>query len=199
MLVAIVGGSGAGKTWLADRLETALGPRCGRVSLDDFYRDLSHLPPARRARVNFDHPRAIDWVLFRQVLEAIRRGRPVRLPRYDFVRHVRAGYRKAGRPPAVLLVDGLWLLRSPAVRRVFALRLFVDAPVALRKERRLERDRLERGRSGASIRRQFREHVQPMHARFVEPQRTRADRILGPKIHPSQIAVLARILTGFAR
>jgi len=173
-----------------------LSPWCGRVLLDDFYRDLSALPAGRRARVNFDHPRAIDWALFRQVLEAIRGGRPVRLPRYDFVRHVRAGYRKAWRPPPLVLVDGLWLLRTPAVRRAFALRLYVDAPAAVRRERRLERDRTERGRSCASIRRQFREHVQPMHARFVEPQRSRADRVLGPRIRASQVAALARHIRG---
>ena len=44
--IAIVGGSGAGKTWLADRLETELGG-AGRLAQDDFYRDQSHLRPEK--------------------------------------------------------------------------------------------------------------------------------------------------------
>ncbi len=71
-LVALVGGSGAGKSWLADRLQRALGTDAGRLSLDDFYYDRSHLPPKRRAHVNFDHPRAIDWRSVERALKGCR-------------------------------------------------------------------------------------------------------------------------------
>src|SRR4026208_2252253 len=88
-LIAIVGGSGAGKTWLADRLQQACGNGAGRLSLDDFYRDRSHLSPARRATIHFDSPRAIDWPLVMQVLRACRAGQLTGLPRYSFATHTR--------------------------------------------------------------------------------------------------------------
>ena len=73
-LIAIVGGSGAGKGWLIGKLRRLLGDCAGHLQLDDFYRDRSHLPPHRRARLNFDVPRAIDWDAAEQALRACRAG-----------------------------------------------------------------------------------------------------------------------------
>lgn len=177
-LVAITGGSGSGKTWLTRRLQRRLGGSAGRLSLDDFYRDLSHLPARQRASTNFDDPGAIDWAEFRACLQGIRAGQEVQVPRYDFTTHTRCVRRRRWRRRAVVLVEGLWVLHRPEVRSLFALRVFVEAPEALRLQRRMERDRRERGRSAASILRQFRGQVAPMHDWFVEPQRRWADRIV---------------------
>ena len=174
-LVALVGGSGAGKSWLADRLQRALGSDAGRLSLDDFYYDRSHLPPKRRANVNFDHPRAIDWRSVERALEDCRSGRTIRLPRYEFVSHSRGPKPELWRPKPLILMEGLWLLRRPAVRRLFDLRIFVESPARLRFRRRLARDVAERGRSPAAVRRQFFQTVAPMHVRFVAPQARWAD------------------------
>lgn len=179
-LVAIVGGSGAGKTWLARRLKRRLGQEAGVLSLDDFYRDLSGLPLRQRARANFDHPDAIEWALFQECLEGIQRGEQVRLPRYDFATHTRRLRPRLWRPRRVVLVDGLWLLHRPDLRRRHSWSVFVDCPAALRLSRRLERDQHERGRSRASILRQFRRQVGPMHDRFVEPQKRWADLVVRP-------------------
>src|SRR5215471_9198106 len=89
LLVAIVGGSGSGKTWLAERLKTKLRGKAAHLSLDNFYRDRSHLSPSRRARVNFDNPASIDWQTLRRVLSAVLRSRRTRLPGYDFKTHCR--------------------------------------------------------------------------------------------------------------
>src|SRR6266478_2144711 len=153
-LIAIVGGSGAGKTWLADRLQQALGPEACCLSLDNFYRDRSHLPPARREQINFDHPRAIDWPCLERVLKDCRAGRATHLPQYNFTSHTRLHTDLPYRPKTLVIVDGLWLLRRPAVRRLFDLRIFLDAPPRLRFRRRLARDVAERGRSPAAARRQ---------------------------------------------
>lgn len=174
-LVALVGGSGAGKSWLADRLQRALGTDVGRLSLDDFYYDRSHLPPKRRAHVNFDHPRAIDWRSVERALKGCRNGRTIRLPRYEFASHTRRPNPELWRPKPLILMEGLWLLRRPAVRRMFDLRIFVESPARLRFRRRLARDVAERGRSPAAVRRQFFQAVAPMHDRFVAPQARWAD------------------------
>src|SRR5689334_19413218 len=88
-LVAIAGGSGAGKTWLAQKLQRILGNKAARLSLDDFYRDRSHLPLSRRAKLNFDHPRSIDWPSVKRALRDLRAGRPTQVPQYDFKTHCR--------------------------------------------------------------------------------------------------------------
>jgi len=190
-LIAIVGGSGAGKTWLADRLQQALGPEACRLSLDNFYRDRSHLPLARREQINFDHPRAIDWPCLERVLKDCRVGRATHLPHYDFTSHTRLRTDPSWRPKPLIIADGLWLLRRPAVRRLFDLRIFLDCPAELRLRRRLTRDARERGRSRASVRRQFQATVTPMHERYVAPQAGRADLVLKQPLQEAEVRQLA--------
>jgi uridine kinase len=191
LLIAIVGGSGSGKSWLAEKLQAALGGRVARFSLDDFYRDRSYLSLERRARVNYDHPRAIDWTTFEAVLHACLAGQSARLPCYDFKTHRRLGRVKLLKPRAIILVDGLWLLRRPALRRLFALRIFLDCAARTRLRRRLARDLCFRGRSRASIRQQFRETVEPMHRKHVLPQRRWADKTFAESFTEQQVAILA--------
>ncbi|MGO8701323.1 MAG: uridine kinase [Limisphaerales bacterium] len=191
VLIALAGGSGAGKTWLADRLQATLPVPATRISLDDFYLDQSHLPRRLRDRVNFDHPRAIDWRLAEAVLRACRDGCDVQLPRYSFRTHARLKNSKVLTPKAVILVDGLWLLRRPRLRRLFDLRIFVHCPGRLRLQRRLERDLAGRGRDEVSVRRQFQETVAPMHGRFVAPQAVWADLILRQPVDHKKVARLA--------
>lgn len=178
LLVAIVGGSGAGKTWLADKLQQALGSCAARISLDDFYRDRSGVPSTRRGAINFDHPRSIDWAMLERVLRDCLAGKTAELPCYDFKTHCRSRRVKKLRPRKVVLVDGLWLLRRPSLRRLFGLRIVVDCPARTRLRRRIMRDARSRGRSRASVLRQFRETVEPMHRRFVAPQIRWADIVL---------------------
>lgn len=175
LLIAIVGGSGAGKSWLADQLQEMLGEMATRVSLDDFYQDRSHLAPGRRALINFDHPRAIDWLLLEQALSECLAGRTTQLPRYDFTRHVRHSVPKVLRPKPLILMDGLWLLHRRTLRRLFKLSIFIDCPASTRLRRRMARDQSVRGRCRASVQRQFQETVEPMNARYVAPQSRWAD------------------------
>jgi uridine kinase len=193
-LVAIAGGSGSGKSWLAERLVAALAPNAARVSLDDFYRDRSHLSAARRAGINFDHPRAIDWPHFERALRALRAGRPARLPSYDFQTHCRRAPGPVLQPRPIILVEGLWLLRRPSLRRLFAFSLFLDCPAHTRLRRRLARDLQARGRTRASVQAQFRNHVEPMHCRFVAPQARWADLVLPSRSVDRQLARLAAML-----
>jgi uridine kinase len=175
LLVAIVGGSGSGKSWLAAKLKAALGQNVARLSQDNFYRDRSALSPSRRTRLNFDHPRALDWPLLERVLERFCARRPTRVPRYDFKTHSRLKAKERLPTKGILLVDGLWLLRRPRLRRLFSLRVFLDCPRGLRLKRRLARDQAMRGRTRASIEEQFWSTVEPMHARYVVPQKRWAD------------------------
>jgi uridine kinase len=194
LLVAIVGGSGSGKSWLAEKLQAMLGPAAGRLSLDDFYRDRSHLSPAKRARINFDKPSAIDWRTFECVLNCSLHWRNAYVPRYDFKTHCRLPRSRVLKPKAIIFVEGLWLLRAPRIRKFFGFRIFLDSPMQLRLCRRLARDVTARGRSPKSVRDQFRKTVEPMHRRFVLPQIDWADIVLKGYPAGREIAQLTALL-----
>lgn len=195
-LVAITGGSGAGKTWLADRLGVLLGKKGGRLSQDSFYRDCSHLPPAARGLVNFDHPDALDWDHFADVLKTLRTGRDCRLPVYDFETHSRRSDGVFLQPRPLVIVDGLWLLHHPEVRRQFDLTIFLHCPEDERLRRRIARDTAERGRSAHSVLEQFEATVAPMHGQFVSPQAAHADLLLH---HPCRESEILQLQERFSR
>lgn len=197
--VAIIGGSGSGKTWLADRLAARLGALAGRLSLDDFYRDRAHLTLAQRKRINFDHPRAIDWPLFLEALEGLAQGHAVSIPKYDFTQSTRSNQTGRCRPKPWILIDGLWLLHRRECRRLMEFSIFVECPARLRLQRRLDRDLKERARSVASVRKQFRDHTDPMHQLYVEPQARLASRIMKSPISESDIEELAQDLASIAK
>ena len=192
--MAVVGGSGSGKTWLAEAVVTALGPRAARVSLDDFYRDLSHLPEIERDHVNFDDPVAIDWEKVREVMGALRMNENIALPVYDFTTHSRKRQAREFSPPAVVVWDGLWLLHHDWLREKFAVTVFMDCGVDERFRRRAERDVRERGRTMESVRRQFFTHVEQMHGRFVEPQRERAAHVINSPCGAGEVEALLHVL-----
>jgi uridine kinase len=194
LLVAIVGGSGSGKSLLAEKLQAALGPNAARLSLDDFYRDRSHLSPAQRARINFDKPAAIDWPSFERVVKACLHFKKTVVPRYDFRTHCRLSRSHVLKPKPIMLVDGLWLLRAPQIRRLFSFRIFLDAPMRLRLRRRFARDVTDRGRSAKSIRDQFQKTVEPMHRRFVLPQIQCADVVLKGDWSNREVTKLTAVL-----
>jgi len=189
-LVALVGGSGAGKSWLAARLHRAFGDEATALSLDDFYCDLSHLRLSEREKVNFDCPDSIDWPLFEGVLRKLRNGQAALTPRYCFSSHTRLTEREARSPQPFLFVEGLWLLWLPRVRELFDLRVFLDCPGSLRWQRRFARDLKERGRTTDSICEQFLNVVAPMHNRFVEVQKTWADLVIEQPIRQAELSRL---------
>jgi uridine kinase len=191
-MIAVVGGSGSGKSWLTAALLADLGTAAAQVGLDDFYLDLGHLPAAARDEVNFDDPAAIDWDALREVLECLERGEPAQLPRYDFATHTRLTATRQLAPARFVVLDGLWLLHHAWLREKLALSVFVDCPESERLRRRVERDVLTRGRSPDSVLRQFATHVQPMHQQFVEPQRQWATHcVTSPLPHHQHAALLA--------
>ena len=178
-MVGFSGGSGSGKTTLLGLVADELGrDQTSVLCHDAYYRDRGDLDDAERAELDFDIPEALDQERFRDDLARLRRGEPVCPPRYSFATHRRDGDGAVVDPRPFVLVDGILILHDPAVRALLDLTIYVDAPSLLRLRRRVTRDRQERGRTLASVLRQYAETVMPAHVRYVEPTRQVADVVL---------------------
>ena len=167
-LIGITGASGSGKTTLAHALaESLVGAVV--VSMDAYYRDLAHLDRAVRERWNFDAPEAFDWDLFVADLRALHGGDTIQRPIYDFTTHTRRPEVEPVELRPFLIVEGLLVLHHPDVRTLLDTTVFleVDDPTAV--DRRVARDRRERGRDPEAVRAQYARDVQPMFERYVRP------------------------------
>jgi uridine kinase len=178
-LLGIAGGSGSGKTTIVDRI--LRGPVGGSVLLmphDAYYLSRSDMPVAVRAADNWDHPDALDNVLFCRHLDELKAGRAVDRPVYDFAKHSHSAETVRLDPRPVILVDGILLFSIPEIRRRLDLKIYVDTPADLRIVRRLVRDVQERGRTVESVTDQYQHTVRPMHDQYVEPSKKFADAVI---------------------
>jgi len=177
VVLAIAGCSGSGKTTLAAELARTLGGN--HFHFDNYYRDLAHLPPAERARQNFDDPALIESPLLIAHVAALARGESIERPIYDFSSHTRVlGQSEVVHPSRCLLVEGLFALYYPALLPLYQLRVYVDTPDELCFERRLKRDVEQRGRTSESVRRQYEVTVLPASLAYVRPSASHADLIV---------------------
>ena len=153
-VIAIAGGSGSGKSTLAAALLEAMGnDSVVLLPIDAYYHDLSHLAPEEREAVNFDHPDALDLDLFATDIDALRSGRAVACPTYDFTTHCRRSQTISIAPRETILLEGILVACRADLRALIDRLIFVATDVALRRDRRVHRDQHERGRDLASIER----------------------------------------------
>jgi len=179
LVIGIAGGSGSGKTTVAQEILQRVGPdRIAFLQHDFYYKDLSGLPPTQRDAVNFDHPDSLETELLAQHIASLRDGRAVEVPIYDFSTDSRTSQTFTVQPHRVILVEGILIFTEAALRNMFDVKIFVDTDSDLRFIRRLERDITERGRTTASVIKQYQSTVRPMHLEFVEPSKRYADVII---------------------
>jgi uridine kinase len=173
-VIAIAGPTASGKTTLAHAVCNALPGQCLLLELDAYYRDLEHQNPATRAGTNFDHPEALDLPLLTAHLAALRAGRPVAVPVYDFATHTRTREFQWMVPSPIVLVVGILVLSVPSLRQHIDWGVFIDAPPALRLQRRIQRDTTARGRTEWEVRRRFAQDAEPAFQQFREEARRTA-------------------------
>jgi uridine kinase len=172
-LIGIAGPSGAGKSFLARYLAERL--QAPVLSLDHYYRGLSHLTPEMRAPANFDHPSALEHDLLIAQAAKLREGNSIEVPTYDFSVHTRTPATQSFQPAPFVVLEGLFTLHWPELRRLLGTRVYVEMTDDVCLQRRQERDVRERGRTPESVVEQFRTTVAPMAERFVRPAQAYAD------------------------
>ena len=179
VIVGIAGGTGSGKTTVAHKLAAAMPPgRCVTLEHDAYYRDQSHLSPEERFAINYDHPASLESSLLAEHLAALRAGRAIDVPIYDFANHTRSRETRHVEPAPVVIVEGILVFAEPALREQMDVKIFVDTDPDIRLMRRIRRDLEQRGRSFNSVRDQYYATVRPMHLEYVEPSKRWADLIV---------------------
>jgi len=179
LVIGIAGGSGSGKTTVAQSILQRVGPEhISFLQHDAYYKDLSGLPPVQRAEVNFDHPNSLETELLTRHILQLKSGSPVEVPIYNFATHSRTEKTYPVQPRGVILVEGILIFTEASLRDLFNVKIFVDTDPDLRFIRRLERDISERGRTLDTVVKQYLSTVRPMHLEFVEPSKRYADIII---------------------
>jgi uridine kinase len=179
IVIGIAGGTASGKTTLAKNLFSE-SAEFGTVilRLDDYYRDRPDLSYAEREKLNYDHPDSFDVELLVSHLVALKKGKPIEHPVYDFVNHCRSDKTVIVHPAPVVILEGIMIFAIEKIRKQCDFRIFVDTPADIRLLRRIQRDIEERGRDLNSVIAQYLSTVRPMHDSFVEPSKIYADIIV---------------------
>ena len=179
LIIGIAGGTGCGKTTVVNTILNELPEgEVVVISQDSYYKDTSHLSYEERVKINFDHPRSIDFELLVSHLNELKAGNTISQPVYSFVKHNRTGDTIQTQPRKVVIVEGILILTNPEIRDLFDIKIFVHADSDERLIRRLKRDISERGRDIDEVLSRYQTTLKPMHEQFIEPMKEYADIII---------------------
>lgn len=184
-LILIAGASGSGKSQFASKLVSHILGRATRVvdySFDNYYHELSHLQVEERAKLNFDHPDSLDFALARTHLNDGLQGNHFELPQYCFETHTRKANGTPITPAHIFVCEGILALHDSSIRQLAEVSIFIETPLELCLERRIERDVKERGRTKASVVKQWHSQVLPMYEQFVLPSKNTANFIISGEV-----------------
>ena len=179
LIIGIAGGTGCGKTTVVNQIISQLPEKeVALISQDAYYSDTSHLSYEERTKINFDHPRAIDFELLHNNLATLKAGEAVHQPVYSFVKHNRTKDTLLIHPRKVIIVEGILIFTHAGLRDLFDIKIFVHADSDERLIRRIKRDMSERGRAIAEVLERYQNTLKPMHQQFIEPTKEYADIII---------------------
>ena len=179
IIIGIAGGTGSGKTTLAERIIEELNePNVLIIKQDAYYKSYTGLSFDERKKINFDHPYAFDTQLLMKHLSNLKNDVPVEMPQYDFATHLRKKESIPISPHKVLMLEGILIFENKELRDLLDIKIFVDTDADVRIFRRIKRDIQERDRTFESVYNQYMKTVRPMHLEFVEPSKKYADIIV---------------------
>lgn len=179
LIIGIAGGTGSGKTTVVDKIikQLPLDEVCV-ISQDSYYKATDNLSYEERTKINFDHPRAIDFDLLIKHLKALKKGKTIQQPVYSFVTHNRTKDSVKTHPRKVVIVEGILIFNSEELRDLFDIKIFVHAETDERLIRRVRRDITDRGRDIDEVLERYQNTLKPMHQQFIEPTKNHADIII---------------------
>lgn len=178
LVIGIAGGTGSGKTTITEKIITEFPNDVSVIYHDNYYKPHYELPYEERAKLNYDHPDALETDLMIEHLIKLKNGESVQCPLYDYSIHNRSESTIEIKPAKVILVEGILIFQNPVLVKLMDIKIFVDTDADIRIIRRIMRDVKERKRSLESVVNQYLTTVKPMHEQFVEPSKRNADIIV---------------------
>ena len=189
ILIGLGGGTGSGKTLIAETLQNEVGrDEVVVLEQDSYYNDLSHLPLEERAKVNFDHPDSLEFELLVDHLRRMKRGESVEQPIYSYLSCTRSEETIPVEPRDVVIVEGILIYTHMPLVKEIDLKVFVDADADDRLGRVIRRDMQERGRGLDQVLERYEKTVKPMHLQFIEPSKRVAD-VIVPQGGKNEVAI----------
>ncbi len=178
-IIGITGGTGSGKTTVVNQIinELPTDEVC-IISQDSYYHKTDNLSYEQRTKINFDHPRAIDFDLLTAHLQLLKNGEIIEQPIYSFVAHNRTKDTVKTHPRKVIIIEGILIFNSKDLRDLCDIKIFVHADADERLIRRARRDIKERGRDIDEVLNRYQNTLKPMHQQFIEPTKNYADIII---------------------
>ena len=179
LIIGIAGGTGSGKTTIVNQIIKHFPENevCA-ISQDSYYKATDHLSLEERSKINFDHPRAIDFDLIVEHLKKLKSNKAITQPIYSFVTHNRTKDTVTIDPRKVIIVEGILIFNNEELRKLFDIKIFVHADTDERLVRRVRRDIIERGRNIEDVLNRYQDTLKPMHRQFIEPTKSFADIII---------------------
>jgi len=179
LIIGIAGGTGSGKTTVVNQIMHELpADEVAVISQDSYYRQNDQLSYEDRTKINFDHPKSIDFELLVAHLEILRKGEVIEQPVYSFVTHNRTKDTIKTHPRKVIIVEGILVFTNKSLLDLFDIKIYVHADSDERLIRRIRRDILERGRDIEEVLDRYQKTLKPMHEQFIEPTKAYADIII---------------------
>lgn len=178
IVIGICGGTGSGKTTLAQRIHQAFGADSVMLGMDNYYKANRDIPFEERVKINYDHPDAFDTELLVEHLSKLKNGETIYHPVYDFTNHMRADEVKEAKSAKVIILEGIMIFAFQELLDLMDIKIFVDTDADARILRRIIRDVNERGRSLEGVINQYLTTVKPMYEHFIEPTKRLADVIV---------------------
>ncbi len=197
ILVGIAGGTGSGKTTMVNEISRMLGGDISIIPSDAYYYDRSSLSQEERKSINYDHPDAVEVDLLHEHLDALKSGKEIERPVYDFPTHTRKKETVRVRATDIIILEGILIFAIGKVKSITDIRIFVDTDSDERLIRRIIRDVMERGRTHEDSMKQWRETVAPMHSLFVEASKKEAHIIVPHGYNEIAAAMIVALLQKF--
>ena len=150
-----------------------------QIKLDSYYFDLKHLSMEEREKNNFDHPSAFDFNLLYAHLKQIKNNLIAKIPIYDYTTHTRKlECTIIDKEYCLILVEGILSLYDEQIRNMMSFSVYIDVSNDIRKHRRIKRDLDSRERTFESISKQYKNTVEPMYMKYIEPTKIFSDIVI---------------------
>lgn len=184
IVIGIAGGTGSGKSTFTKKLKDAFKDDVAVLYHDNYYRDQREMTMEERKKINYDHPDAMETSLLVEHLKALKDGKAIECPTYDYTQYTRAEETVRVEPKKVILLEGILVLADAQLRELMDIKIYVEADADERILRRIIRDVKERGRDIEGVVEQYLTTVKPMHYLYVDPTRSMADIVINSGMNP---------------